>query len=133
MVQLNLGEIMDTQIPLVVEFAPGSHIQPTENSDTPLPRDALIRFSDGREIPVPADQIVSEDEERGAARVGFGGLSFEGMVDGRLAFWRVYDLAPDEMLAPDRDIRFLIDPDLVSSVEVRGVKVWPEKSIPISS
>src|SRR5262245_18335331 len=123
---------MHAKIPLVVEFAPGSRVESHE-METPdeierplIPRDAMIRFSDGREVPVPADHIVLEEQEKGSARVGFGGVSFEGMVDGQLAFWRVKDIAPEETLAADRDIRFLISPELVSSIAVHGVKVWPK-------
>src|SRR4051812_43016487 len=111
---------MHANIPLVVEFAPGSRVEAyemegTSDAEMPsFPRDALIRFTDGRQIPVPADQIVLEEVEKGSARVGFGGVSFEGMVDGQLAFWRVKDLAPEQSLAADRDIRFLIAPEFVS-------------------
>jgi hypothetical protein len=124
------------QIPLVVEFAPGSRVEAVEaapeadprTSPDTLPKDALIRFADGTEVPVPADQIVLEEQGRDSARVGFGGVSFEGMVEGQLAFWRVKDIAPEEALAPDREIRFLIDPRRVSSVLVRGTQVWPKKA-----
>ena len=124
---------MHAKIPLVVEFAPGSRVEAhemetAEEAERPqIPRDALIRFADGREIPVPADQIVLEEQEKGAARVGFGGVSFEGMVDGQLAFWRVKDIAPEDTLAADRDIRFLVPPELVSSIAVHGVTVWPKE------
>ena len=124
---------MHAKIPLVVEFAPGSRVEahelevPTEAEKPQYPRDALIRFADGRQIPVPADQIVLEEQERGAARVGFGGVSFEGLVDGQLAFWRVKDIAPEDMVAADRDIRFLVPTDLVSSIAVQGIKVWPKR------
>ena len=115
---------MHAKIPLVVEFAPGSRVEPW----TGLPKDAIVRFSDGREIPVPADQIVLEEQEEGAARVGFGGVTFEGIVDGQLAFWRVKDIAPEETLSADREIRFLIAPELVSSIHAHGTLVWPKSS-----
>jgi hypothetical protein len=124
---------MHAKIPLVVEFAPGSRVesQPAEEAEfgsgpTILPRDAMIQFADGRQVQVPADQIVLEEQEQGAARVGFGGVSFEGMVDGQLAFWRVKDIAPEETLPADRDIRFLIAPELVSSIHAHGIQVWPK-------
>jgi hypothetical protein len=123
---------MHAKIPLVVEFAPGSRVQAhpdeadLESEVHLMPRDAMIRFPDGSEVPVPADQIVLEEHQEGAARVGFGGVSFEGIVDGKLAFWRVKDLAPEETLSADRDIRFLIAPELVSSIVVHGVPVWPK-------
>jgi hypothetical protein len=50
------------------------------------------------------------------------------MVDGQLAFWRVKDIAPEETLAADRDIRFLIAPELVSSIVMHGIQVWPKAS-----
>jgi len=123
---------MHAQIPLVVEFAPGSRMEaigdPAPESETALlPRDAMILFADGQKIPVPADQIVLEEQNQGAARVGFGGVSFEGMVDGQLAFWRVKDLAPEEMLSADRDIRFLISPEHVAAIHAHGIRVWPKK------
>jgi hypothetical protein len=119
---------MNEVIPLVVEFARGSRVEAIEAppSDT-LPKDTLVRFTDGRDLPIPADQIVHEDQGADSVRVGFGGMSFEGLVDGQLAFWRVKDLAPEELLRADRDIRFLIDPTLVSEVVVRGIRVWPSK------
>src|SRR4051812_30878927 len=99
---------MHAQIPLVVEFAPGSRVEAHEMEyageadQASFPRDALIRFTDGREVPVPADQIVLEEHDDGGAKVGFGGVSFEGMIDGQLAFWRVKDIAPEDMLPVDR-------------------------------
>jgi hypothetical protein len=125
---------MTEVIPLVVEFVPGSRVEAiaAPPSDM-LPKDTLVRFTDGRDLPIPADQIVHEEQAKDSVRVGFGGLSFEGMVDGQLAFWRVKDLAPEELLHADRGLRFLIDPNLVSEVVVRGIRVWPDKVREIAS
>jgi hypothetical protein len=68
---------------------------------------------------------VFADDATGAARVGFGGMSFEGIEDGYLVFYRVRDLQPEEKLSPERGRRMTLEPRTVSSILVDGRKVWP--------
>ena len=56
----------------------------------------------GDAVPLPTDLIVFVDDTGGCARVGFGGMSFEGMEEGRLVFYRVRDLQPEGQLSPQR-------------------------------
>ena len=74
---------------------------------------------------MPTDQIVCTDEAGGRARVGFGGMRFEGSEDGRLAFVRVRELFPEDQLSPDRSQKMLLDPRWVATIYVDGRLVWP--------
>jgi hypothetical protein len=51
-------------------------------------------------------------------------MSFEGIEDGSLVFYRVRDLRPEEELSPQRGRRMTLDPEIVSAVYVDGRKVW---------
>ena len=75
----------------VVEFVPGSRVH-KERSHVPGlavvqngPPGTFVTFVDGRSVPLPTDQIVLAQDEGGAARVGFGGMRFEGMRRGFLS------------------------------------------------
>jgi hypothetical protein len=71
-------------------------------------------------------QIVSVDDATDAgARVGFGGMSFAGVVTGQLVFLRVRDLEPEARLSPERSSRMTLEPHMVASVTVDGHVVWP--------
>ena len=115
---------------LVVEFAAETTILREQNrgSDLPIirngPPGTFIVFASGLRVSLPTDQIVLADHSSGAARVGFGGMSFVGMNDGRLIFDRVRDLLPEEQLSPARSRTMILDPAWVASIAVDGRVVW---------
>ena len=117
--------------PLLIEFVSGTRItrEPEVMSKLPIlhngPPGTSIVFRDGAEVPLPTDQIVFAEDTGGAARVGFGGMSFEGIEGGELVFLRVRDLQPEALLSPERGRRMTLDPRLVASIAVDGRVVWP--------
>jgi hypothetical protein len=118
--------------PLLIEFVPGTSIQrePEAVSKLPIvqngPPGTSVVFQDGAKVPLPTDQIVFAEVVGGAAHVGFGGMSFEGMEGGQLVFFRVRDLKPEEYLSPERGRRMTLEPRMVSSIAVDGRVVWPK-------
>ena len=76
----------------------------------------------------PTDQIIFADDAGGCARVGFGGMRFAGLEEGRLIFFRVRDLHPEEQLSPARSHTMTLEPHWVSSILVDGRLVWPSGS-----
>lgn len=118
--------------PLLIEFVPGTRIsrEPKVVSKLPIvqngPPGTSIVFGDGATVPLPTDQIIFAEDGGGAARVGFGGMSFEGMEAGQLVFLRVRDLQPVELLSPQRGRRMTLEPHLVASIAVDGRVVWPQ-------
>lgn len=117
--------------PLLIEFVSGTSIyrEPETVPQLPIvqngPPGTFVIFADGRKVPLPTDQIVFADDTGGRARVGFGGMSFEGIEDGRLVFFRVRDLQPEELLSPQRGRKMTLEPHMVSAILVDGRKVWP--------
>lgn len=111
-------------IPLMVEFSPGSRIEKT-NAE-PIPGTQVV-FPDGSRLEMPCDQVVLGEDERGSARIGLGGMSFEGIEEDQLVFWRVRDLLPEEFLEPSRPEKLSIRPGLVTRVVVEGDQVWPAR------
>jgi hypothetical protein len=77
-------------------------------------------------VPLPTDQIVLAEDGGATARVGFGGMSFEGMEGDQLVFLRVRDLQPKELLSPQRGRRMTLNPRIVASIAVDGRVVWPQ-------
>ena len=77
-----------TTLPLLIEFVSGTRInrEPEVASKLPViqngPPGAFVIFADGSKVPLPTDQIVLAEDGDGAARVGFGGMSFEGVEGG---------------------------------------------------
>jgi hypothetical protein len=118
--------------PLLIEFAPGTriHREPKVVPKLPIvqngPPGTSIVFADETKVPLPTDQVVFADDAGGAARVGFGGMSFEGMAGGQLVFFRVRDLQPEELLSPQRGRRMTLEPRMVTSIAVDGRVVWPQ-------
>ena len=105
--------------PLLVEFVSGTSLyrEPETIPKLPIvqngPPGTFVVFSGGRKVPLPTDQIVFADDSGGSARVGFGGMSFEGMEEGHLVFYRV------------RGRKMTLEPHMVSSICVDGRHVWP--------
>jgi hypothetical protein len=116
--------------PLLIEFVAGTRItrEPEVVSKLPIlhngPPGTSVVFRDGAEVPLPTDQIVFAEDTAGTARVGFGGMSFEGIEGGELVFLRVRDLQPEALLSPERGRRMTLDPRLVASIAVDGRVVW---------
>lgn len=119
------------QVPLLIEFARGTSLYREGNlvSDLPIvqngPPGTFVIFPDGLRVSLPTDQIVHAGDDGGAARVGFGGMSFAGMDAGRLTFYRVLELHPEERLSPDRSHTMLLNPEWVAAVSESGRQVWP--------
>ncbi len=119
-----------TAYPLLIEFVSGTRIvrEPEVVSKLPIlhngPPGTSVVFRDGAEVPLPTDQIVFAEDTGGAAQVGFGGMSFEGIDGGELVFLRVRDLQPEALLSPERGRRMTLDPRLVASIAVEGRVVW---------
>ncbi|MEZ0230524.1 MAG: hypothetical protein ACAI25_18020 [Planctomycetota bacterium] len=120
-----------SSVPVLVVFLAGSRItrgKPVSNS-LPIvqngPPGTFVHFPGGRGVPVPTDQVVFCDDEGGAARVGFGGMRFDGVEDDLLSFRRVQDLLPEEYLSPERGFHMTFEPETVAAVFVHGRRVWP--------
>ena len=117
--------------PLVIEFAPGTSVfcEPDRLSQLPIVRNGppgtFVVFPDGLRVSLPTDQIVVIDRVDGRARVGFGGMHFAGLEQGRLVFVRVRELHPEEQLSPARSHTMTLMPHWVASIVVDGVRVWP--------
>lgn len=117
--------------PLLIQFVAGTRIrrEPPFSTGLPIvgngPPGTFVVFQSGQEVPVPTDQIVESEDEGGAARVGFGGMRFDGMEGGQLVFRRVKDLWPAEQLSPERGQRMTLEPDRVAAILVEGRLVWP--------
>ena len=121
----------DTQIiPLVIEFAAPSRLVRERDRRSALrivgngPPGTFVLFPTGLRVSLPTDQIVLAEEIGGYVRVGFGGMQFVGVEDGRLAFNRVRELYPEEQLSPARSHKMLLDPAWVAAVVVDGQRAW---------
>jgi hypothetical protein len=75
-------------------------------------------------VPLPTDQIVSSDDGAGAARVGFGGMRYDGIEGGLLTFRRFRDLLAEHELSPERGRRMTLEPRMVGAVFMQGRLVW---------
>jgi hypothetical protein len=118
--------------PLLIEFVPGTRLwrEPPLVPKLPVlrngPPGTVVVFADGSQVPLPTDQIVFAADDRGAARVAFGGMSFDGVEGAELVFLRVRDLQPEETLSPERGRRMTLAPHMVASIAVDGRVVWPK-------
>ena len=124
---------MDARLPpslLVIEFTAGSSLEREQDRPSQLPihrngpPGTFVRLGALR-ISLPTDQIVRADERDGAVVVGFGGMHFTGVRDGRITFARVRDLWPEDQLSPARSRTMMLDPGWVTSVHENGCAVWP--------
>jgi hypothetical protein len=117
--------------PLLIEFVAGTRLHREREVAPKLPivqngpPGTFVICPGGKRVALPTDQIVSSDDASGCARVGFGGMSFEGIEDGVLVFFRTRDLQPPETLSPERGRKMTLRPDTVASVFVDGKPVWP--------
>jgi hypothetical protein len=114
----------------VVEFVPGTRVD-KERAFLPGlpvvqngPPGTFVTFADGRRVPLPTDQIVLVEDSGGTARVGFGGMRFDGIEEGVLTFRRVRDLAPEHQLSPERGRRMTLEPKMITAVFMEGRLVW---------
>jgi hypothetical protein len=118
-------------IPVLIEFAAGTSLYREKElvSHLPIvgngPPGTFVVFPGGLRVSLPTDQIVFADDGDGAARVGFGGMSFTGTTKGHLTFVRVRDLLPAAQLSPARSYVMTLEPGMVSTILVDGHPVWP--------
>jgi hypothetical protein len=121
-------------VPLLIDFvAPSSLlIERDRPSMLPIlgngPPGTFVVFPDGLRVSLPTDQIVFADDGGGHARVGFGGMQFVGVSEGRLAFTRVRELLPEDQLSPARSHTMLLDPRWVDTLSVDGHRAWPKRA-----
>jgi hypothetical protein len=117
-------------IPLLIDFAAPTSLLREQNrlSTLPIvgngPPGTFVLFADGLRVSLPTDQIVFADDTGGHARVGFGGMRFVGLEEGRLVFLRIRELFPEDQLSPARSHKMLLDTQWVASVSVHGLPVW---------
>jgi hypothetical protein len=114
----------------VVEFVPGTRLF-KERAFVPGlpvvqngPPGTFVTFADGRRVPLPTDQIVLADDKGGAARVGFGGMRFDGIEEGLLTFRRVRDLAAEHELSSERGRQMTLEPNMITAVFMEGRLAW---------
>ncbi len=70
------------------------------------------------------NQIVLAEDNGGAARVGFGGMRFDGIDEGLLTFLRVRDLVAGHELSPERARRMTLEPKMIAAVFMEGRLAW---------
>lgn len=121
-------------IPLLIDFAAPTSFMRQQNRISTLPiigngpPGTFVLFPNGLSVSLPTDQIVFADDTGGHARVGFGGMRFVGLEEGRLVFVRIRELFPEDQLSPDRSHTMRLDPRWVTTISVDGRPVWPEGS-----
>jgi hypothetical protein len=121
-------------IPLLIDFAAPTSLLREHNRMSALPiigngpPGTFVLFPNGLRVSLPTDQIVFADDTGGHARVGFGGMRFVGLEEGRLAFIRIRDLFPEDQLSPARSYTMRLDRRWVTTISVDGRPVWPAAS-----
>jgi hypothetical protein len=121
-------------IPLLIAFAAPTSLLREENRISALPiigngpPGTFVLFPNGLRVSVPTDQIVFADDSGGHAHVGFGGMRFVGLEEGRLVFVRIRELFPEDQLSPARSHTMLLDAQWVATISVDGRPVWPAAS-----
>jgi hypothetical protein len=117
-------------VPLLVEFTrPTALLREQQRpSHFPIigngPPGTFVVFPTGLRVSLPTDQIIFADDSDGHARVGFGGMQFVGLTEGRLTFIRARELFPEEQLSPARSHTMRLDPRWVATISVDGRLVW---------
>jgi len=114
------GSCIEKDPPVTRPPASGANLRIVQNG----PPGTFVRFADGRRVPLPTDQIVSSDDGADAARVGFGGMRFDGIEEGLLVFRRFRDLLAEQELSPERGRRMTLEPAMVAAVFVEGRLAW---------
>jgi hypothetical protein len=118
-------------LPLLIEFAPETSLyrEADLRSQLPIVRNGppgtFVVFPDGLLVSLPTDQIVCAEDVGGRARVGFGGMRFAGLQDGRLIFLRVRELWPEEQLSDARSHTMILERRWVAAIFADGDSVWP--------
>jgi hypothetical protein len=121
-------------IPLLIDFAAPTSLlrEPNRVSTLPIigngPPGTFVLFPNGLRVSLPTDQIVFADDAGGHARVGFGGMRFVGLEEGRLVFVRIRELFPEDQLSPARSHTMRLDARWVTTIAVDGRSVWPAGS-----
>ncbi len=121
-------------MPLQIDFTAPSSVRREQNRISALPilgngpPGTFILFSNGYQVSLPTDQIVSADDTGGHARVEFGGMAFVGLEEGHLVFVRIRELFPEEQLSPDRSHTMRLDPKWVTTISVDGRPIWHVES-----
>jgi hypothetical protein len=119
-----------TPVFCIVEFVQGTRVEKERAFMPGLPvvqngpPGTFVTFADGRRVPLPTDQIVFAEDNGGAARVGFGGMGFDGIEGGLLTFLRVRDLVPEHELSPERRRRMTLEPKMIAAVFMEGRLAW---------
>lgn len=117
-------------IPLLIEFAAPSAIlrEAHRGSDLPIvgngPPGTFVVFPDGLRVSLPTDQIVFADDGGGCARVGFGGMRYMDLEDGRLTFRRVRELLLEHALSPSRSHTMHLYARWLTAVFTDGQEAW---------
>ena len=116
---------------LVIDFAtPTSLLREKDRvSALPIvgngPPGTFVLFPDGLRVSLPTDQIVFAEDVNGHARVGFGGMQFVGLEDGRLVFVRIRELLPEAQLSPARSHTMRLDREWVAAMSLDDKRIWP--------
>lgn len=118
-------------IPVLIDFVAPSSMLVERDRPSGLrilgngPPGTFVAFPTGLRVSLPTDQIIFADDLTGHASVGFGGMRYDGVQDGRLIFRRVRELFPEEQLSPARSHTMFLEPAWVETVSVDGQTVWP--------
>jgi hypothetical protein len=127
---LQAGEQVEP-IPLLIDFVASTSLLREHNRMSTLPiigngpPGTFVLFPNDLRVSLPTDQIVFADDTGGHARVGFGGMRFVGLEEGRLVFVRIRELFPEDQLSPARSHTMRLDARWVATVSVDGHPVWP--------
>ena len=81
-------------------------------------------FPDGFRVSLPTDQIVLADDTAGFARVGFGGMRYEGHNSQRLTFVRVREMFLEDQLSPARSHTMHLEAQWLAAVFTDGQEAW---------
>ena len=113
-----------------ITFAHGTTLvrETDRRSDLPIvgngPPGTFVIFPHGLRISLPTDQVVRADDQRGCARVAFGGMAFVGRSIDRLVFHRVREVLPVDQLSPERSYTMTLECNWVADVSVDNRCLW---------
>ena len=121
-------------VPLLIDFTALTSLLREENRISTLPivgnepPGTFVLFPNGLRVSLPTDQIVFAEDAGGHARVGFGGMRFVGLDEGRLVFVRIRELFTEDQLSPARSHTMRLDLQWVAKISIDGQPVWPAES-----